>query len=57
MLSPTWLAVRKAEIEERLSKAHVSNDVRALQRTLTELTAISRAYYGGHRNRRADDDG
>lgn len=47
MLSPTWLAVRKAEIEEKRQKASTSNDVPALKKALAELTAVKRAYYGG----------
>jgi len=46
MLSPTYFAVRQAELDKKLDRVRIDKNLRATQETLRELTELRRAYYG-----------
>lgn len=45
-MSPTKLAVAEAEINQRCETARKGGDLAEMQRCMTELTLLYRAYYG-----------
>jgi hypothetical protein len=46
MMSPTFFAVRNAELDAKLEAARVAGDIRAMQPLLAEKTSLLRAMYG-----------
>ena len=45
-MSPTQFAVTKAKIDERCETASRAGDLAEMQRCMSELTSLHRAYYG-----------
>jgi hypothetical protein len=45
-MSPTKLAIAKAEIDRRCEKARMAGGLAGMQEAMADLTALLRAYYG-----------
>ena len=45
-MSPTYFAVRNAELDNKLEAARVAGDIRAMQPLLAEKTCLLRSMYG-----------
>jgi hypothetical protein len=45
-MSPTYYAVRNAELDAKLEAARLAGDIRTMQPLLAEKTSLLRAMYG-----------